>query len=93
MLISQYANEIISEMEGDNGEVNIAKSGRAGFYGHLVRLGSCGSIITENGKDNIIDLYETYLIDSDYNLKKIKLYFNGYFESGKKTIRLADGFH
>ena len=93
ILISQYANEIISNMEGDNGEIIVAKVGRFGLYGHLVRLVSCGSVKMENGNDNIIDLYETYVIDSDYNLKKVKIYFNGYFERSKKSIRLADGFH
>ncbi len=93
ILIAQYAKEIITAMEGDNGEVIIAKAGRAGFYGHLVRLGNCGSILTDNGNDNVIDLYETYVIDSDYNLKRVKFYFNGYFDNGRKAIRLADGFH
>ena len=100
ILISQYANEIISNMEGDNGEIIVAKVGRFGFFGHLVRLGSCGSVKMENGNDNIIDLYETYIIDSEYNLKKVKFYFNGYFEyfqscaqHYERAIRLADGFH
>lgn len=72
-LIPREAREIIPEMEGVNGEVVIAKCGRARFYGHLDRL---GHIMNKYGQ--LIDIYETYIIDRDFHLFKQNFYFNGY---------------
>lgn len=88
-LVASEAMRIIPELEGDNGEIVIAKSGRTGLFGHLERRGSIPSKTTRN----IIDIYDTFIIDSNYNLKKLRLYFNGYFSSGKALIKLPTGFH
>mgnify|MGYP006987512873 CR=1 FL=1 len=87
-LIAQLSRDIISEMKGLNGEIIVAHRGNSQFYGHLTRLGS-----TCNSKNQMIDIYETYLIDKNYNLYKIKLFFNGYFTGGlTETIKIAKGF-
>lgn len=83
------APEVISCMEGVNGEVIIAKRGRSGMFGHLERR---GSTMSENIA-NVIDIYETYVVDNDYNVKKMYLYFNGYFNRDNRIkVRLANGF-
>lgn len=88
-LIPQNAFKIIPEMEGKNGEVIIARMGNTGLFGYLKRLKSVYS--PSSGVS--IDVYETYIIDKDYNIKKIHLYFNGYFSFGSRnSIKLAKGF-
>lgn len=87
MLIANKAIEIIPEMEGLNGEAIIAKGGRTGFYGYLVRKGSTSSTT------GMVDIYETYIIDSQYNLMTAEIYFNGYFDSGVGgSVKIAKGF-
>lgn len=54
----------------------------------LIRKGSTTSVATPC----MIDIYETYVIDKDFNLKKVTFYFNGYFSRGKAVVRLPDGF-
>lgn len=88
ILIANKSVEIISEMEGSNGEVIVSQPGRSHTYGHLKRLGS-----TRNQCNQMIDIYETYVIDRDFNLYKVKLFFNGYFRGGlTEAIRIAKGF-
>lgn len=88
-LIPQNAFKIIPEMEGKNGEVIVARMGNTGLFGHLKRLKSTYS--PSFGVS--IDVYETYIIDKNYNIKKIHLYFNGYFSFGSlNSIKLAKGF-
>ncbi|OQC11883.1 MAG: hypothetical protein BWX72_02123 [Firmicutes bacterium ADurb.Bin080] len=87
MLIANKAIEIIPEMEGLNGEAIIAKGGRNGFYGYLVRKGSTSCTT------GMVDIYETYIIDSQYNLMKAEMYFNGYFDSSVGgSVKIAKGF-
>ena len=85
VLDAQIAMSVIPEMEGDKGEVIVARKGNMVFYGHLERRGSVA------GK---IDIYETWLIDNEYNLKIINFYFNGYRndDTQKQLIYLAKGF-
>ena len=78
-LLASKAMHIIPEMEGDNGEIVIAKQGRTGLFGYLKRKGSMPSKTTRN----MVDIYDTFILDSTYSLKKLRLYFNGYFSSGK----------
>lgn len=84
-LDAQLAMSVIPEMEGNNGEIIIARKGRAAFYGYLKRLGSTGKCI---------DIYETWLIDKNYKLMTIKFYFNAYknVSAQKQIIKLANGF-
>ena len=78
------ANTIIPALEGNNGEVIVAHNSIKGRRGHLVRLGSISKI----------DIYETYIIDKEYNIKKIRIFFNGYMSMKiPQTIRVAEGFH
>ena len=90
-LDAQIALTVIPDMEGNNGEVLVIWNGQTGTYGKLVRRGST------YGSTNFIDIYETFLIDKDYNLKKVRFFFNGYRNwrnpDGKQEIRVADGFH
>ncbi len=87
-LNARCALEVIPNMEGENGEVIVAKQGRAGLYGHLRRRGS-----TKSDKiPEMIDIYETYIIDKDFNIKRICFYFNGYVMGSKPYIRIANGF-
>ena len=88
MLIAKNAMAIIPEMEGKKGEVIVARMGATGMFGSLERIGStCGT-----NPANMIDIYETYIIDKNYNLKKLCLYFNGYFKFGCNKIKMASGF-
>ena len=88
-LQANIALDVISNMEGENGEVIVAEQGRIHMFGHLVRLGSTSS----DKIPEMLDIYETYVIDSEFNIKKIRFIFNGYFKpSFMKKIRLAKGF-
>lgn len=88
-LIPLNAFKIIPEMEGKNGEVIIARMGNTGLFGNLKRLKS----VYSPSYSVYIDVYETYIIDKNYNIKKIHLYFNGYFNfDSRNSIKLAKGF-
>ncbi len=87
-LNARCALEVIPNMEGENGEVIVAKQGRVGMYGYLRRRGS-----TKSDKiPEMLDIYETYIIDKDFNIKRIYFYFNGYVAGGTPYVRLANGF-
>ena len=89
-ILNPYAAiDVISELEGKNGEVVIAKKGRSGLFGHLVRRGST----TCRERQNCIDIYETWLIDKNYNLKTLRLYFDGYMPRElPRNVYLPSGF-
>lgn len=82
------SKKLIADMEGLDEEVIVAKQGRTHFYGHLVRLGS-----TQNTRKQMIDIYETYLIDKNFKLYTIKFFLNGYFANEQlQLIKMASGF-
>lgn len=88
-LDASAAIQTIPEMEGNEGEILIARKpeGLDVVYGSLERKGSdC------NSQKMMIDIYETLLIDKDYNLKTVRFYFNGYFGEENNMIRIADNF-
>ena len=88
MLNARAAEMIISALEGNNGEIILSHYGGQ-KYGNLKRLGSTNS----NKFRNCIDIYEVLTIDRKFNLKKIRLYFNGYFTSQNRfSIRLPKDF-
>lgn len=88
ILNARAAEMIISALEGNNGEIILSHYGGQ-KYGNLKRLGSTNS----NKFRNCIDIYEVLTIDRKFNLKKIRLYFNGYFTSQNRfSIRLPKGF-
>jgi hypothetical protein len=88
MLIAENALKIIPEMEGKNGEVIVARMGNTGMFGHLKRKGSTYS----ETASTMVDIYETFIIDRDYNVKKVLFYFNGHFSMGQPKIKIAKGF-
>lgn len=88
MLVAQNAMKIIPEMEGLNGEVIIARMGSTGLFGHLSRKGST----IGNNSERLVDIYETYIIDSNYNASRIRFYFNGYFNIFNINVKVASGF-
>ncbi len=88
-LDASAAIQTIPEMEGKEGEILIARKpeGLDVVYGSLERKGSVC-----NSQKMMIDIYETLLIDKDYNLKTVRFYFNGYFGKENNMIRIADNF-
>ena len=88
VLEADTALQVISEMEGKNDEVIVARLGSTGMFGYLQRLGSTFSVTYAHP----IDIYETYVIDAEYNVKKLRLYFNGYFNPYDSEIKVATGF-
>ena len=88
-LDASAAIQTIPEMEGNEGEILIARKpeGLDVVYGSLERKGSVC-----NSQKMMIDIYETLLIDKDYNLKTVRFYFNGYFGEENNMIRIADNF-
>ena len=71
-LLADTGKSFIPMMRGKNGEEIVAYNGRAKFYGFLDRVGS----IHNNDIDVNIDIYNTLVIDKNYNLKEVVLYFN-----------------
>lgn len=87
-LFASAAEMVIPALEGNNKEIILAYQG-AHSYGKIRRLGSTNS---QNFR-NCIDIYEVLAIDRNFNLKKIRFYFNGYFgREAPYTIRLPKGF-
>lgn len=88
-LFTHVAEMLIPSLEGDNGEMVLAYHGSQ-RYGNLKRLGSTNS----PSFHNIIDVYEVLLITRKFEIKKLSLYFNGYFTyENKHLIRVPSGFH
>ena len=82
------AELVISALEHDDGGIILFYRGSK-RYGELTRL---GSTIGKNG-GNCIDIYEVLMLDRKFNVKKLRLYFNGYFSATYgATIRLPKGF-
>lgn len=88
-LFAQAALDVIPGMSGKNGEVIVAKRFDIPHpFGSLKRF-SVGSAL----QPHIVDVYESYVIDKDFNLKKAKFYFNGYMPHGDgRAIILPEGF-
>ncbi len=87
-LDASAAEMIIPALEGDNSEIILAYNGGQ-RYGSLKRLGSTNS----KHFRHCIDIYEVLMIDRNFKLKKLRLYFNGYFSrENRNTIRLPNGF-
>lgn len=88
ILMPENALRIIPEMEGKNGEVIVAIKGKNNIFGYLERIGSTYS----ETASTIVDIYETFIIDREYNVKKVFFYFNGYFYLTLPKIKIANGF-
>ncbi len=87
-LIASAAETVIPALEGDNGEIILAYRG-AQSYGKLKRYSTHGKNFR-----NCIDVYEVLMIDRSFKLKKLSLYFNGYFSAENRfRIRPPEGFH
>ena len=82
------ALDVIPAMKGVNGEVIVAKC----F--HIPHpFGSLQRCSVDSDQPHIIDAYEAYIIDKDFNLKKTSFFFNGYAPRGDMfTILLPEGF-
>lgn len=85
------AEKYIPRLKSKKGELVVAKQTTKRVLGFLNRLGS-----TRNEKDDCyIDIYETLLIDKDYNLKEIQFYFNNYrpqFTNENSSFIIPDNF-
>ncbi len=89
LLDASIAMNVIPLLAGRGGEMVVAKQGRHFLYGHLVRRGSSHC----REQPNCIDIYETWLIDRKYDLKLLRLYFDGYRPMrGAPEIWLPQGF-
>ena len=87
-LIPSVAETVIPALEGEHGGFVLAYNGR-NRYGSIKRLGSTSS----NNFKNRIDIYEVLIADSNHDIKKLRLYFNGYFTNeNRDKIRLPKGF-
>ena len=88
VLIPSAAEMVIPALEGVNGGLVLAYNGR-NRYGSIKRLGSTSS---KNFK-NCIDIYEVLIADSNHDIKRLRLYFNGYFTNeNRDKIRLPNGY-
>ena len=87
-LNARAALDVIPAMKGVNGEVIVAKC----F--HIPHpFGSLRRCSVDSDQPHIIDAYEAYIIDKDFNLKKASFYFNGYApREDRFTILLPEGF-
>lgn len=85
VLQSKTALKIIAELENANGYVVPAIYDSRGVLGYLKRI---GSTITKNSNFNC-DIYETYLINEQYNLKTINFYFNGYSSQKEEKPKIV----
>lgn len=86
LMFPPFAEDFIGELEGNDKEVILLKKGRMRLYGSITRTGS----ILSRGKN--IDMYETYLVDKDYKLFKVKFYINNYCERLGNEYILPAGF-
>lgn len=88
-LFAQAALDVIPGMSGKNGEVIVAKRFDIPHpFGSLKRFSVDSAL-----QPHIVDVYESYVIDKDFNLKKAKFYFNGYMPHGDgRAIILPEGF-
>ena len=88
-LYAGAALEIIPGLVGIDGEVIVARKCNTSMpYGSMRRYS-----VSDIHQPHIIDVYEVYIIDKDFNLKKASFYFNGYMpRSDRRSILLPDGF-
>jgi hypothetical protein len=88
-LLANMAEIIIPALEGDDGEQILAFRGNQ-IYGNLKRRGSTNS----HNFRNCIDIYDVLLVTRQFKIKRLRLYFNGYFtRENRHLIKLPKGFH
>ena len=88
-LLANMAEMIIPALEGDDGEQILAFRGNQ-IYGNLKRRGSTNS----HNFRNCIDIYDVLLVTRQFKIKRLRLYFNGYFtRENRYLIKLPQGFH
>ena len=88
-LLANMAESIIPALEGDDGEQILAFRGNQ-IYGNLKRRGSTNS----HNFRNCIDIYDVLLVTRQFKIKRLRLYFNGYFtRENQYLIKLPQGFH
>ena len=88
-LLANMAEMIIPALEGDDGEQILAFRGNQ-IYGNLKRRGS----INGHNFRNCIDIYDVLLVTRQFKIKRLRLYFNGYFtRENQYLIKLPQGFH
>lgn len=83
------ALEIIPGLAGLDGEVIVARKCNTSMpYGSMRRYS-----VSDPHQPHMIDVYEVYVIDKQFNLKKASFHFNGYMpHSDRRSIILPDGF-
>ncbi len=88
-LMASVAQMVIPALEGENNEVILAYNGSQS-YGNVKRICSTHGECFRN----CIDVYEVLMVDRKFQLKKLRLYFNGYFgRENRFSIKLPNGFH
>ena len=88
-LLANMAEIIIPALEGDDGEQILAFRGNQ-IYGNLKRRGSTNS----HNFRNCIDIYDVLLVTRQFKIKRLRLYFNGYFiRENRYLIKPPQGFH
>jgi hypothetical protein len=88
-LLANMAEMIIPALEGDDGEQILAFRGNQ-IYGNLKRRGSTNS----HNFRNCIDIYDVLLVTRQFKIKRLRLYFNGYFtRENRYLIKPPQGFH
>ena len=88
-LYAGAALEIIPGLVGIDGEVVVARKCNTSMpYGSMRRYS-----VSDMHQPHIIDVYEVYIIDKKFELKKASFHFNGYMpRSDRRSILLPDGF-
>lgn len=88
-LYAVAALEIIPGLAGLDGEVIVARKCNTSMpYGSMRRYS-----VSDPHQPHMIDVYEVYVIDKQFNLKKASFHFNGYMpHSDRRSIILPDGF-
>ena len=88
-LYAGAALEIIPGLAGLDGEVIVARKCNTSMpYGSMRRYS-----VADPHQPHMIDVYEVYVIDKQFNLKKASFHFNGYMpHSDRRSITLPDGF-
>lgn len=88
-LYAGAALEIIPGLAGLDGEVIVARKCNTSMpYGSMRRYS-----VADPHQPHMIDVYEVYVIDKQFNLKKASFHFNGYMpHSDRRSIILPYGF-
>ena len=88
-LLANMAEMIIPALEGNDGEQILAFRGNQ-IYENIKRRGSTNS----HNFRNCIDIYDVLLVTRQFKIKRLRLYFNGYFtRENQYLIKLPQGFH